>query len=114
MRISDCSSDVCSSDLAALDAAWDMCRDWTMEERELLRADVPKFGLNTQLRGRPLRHYADQMVKIAMAGLKSRSRLSPADRKSVVEGTSEAVRVDLGGRRILKKKISSKKVTQKK
>src|SRR3546814_14854338 len=30
--------------------------------------------------------------------------LQPGDRKSVVEGTSVAVRVDLGGRRIIKKK----------
>ena len=65
-------------DKSALDAAWDLCRDWTMEERERLRADVPKFGLSTSLRGRPLNYYADQMVKIAMAGLKARSRLSPA------------------------------------
>lgn len=65
-------------DKAALEAAWDLCRDWTPPEREKLRADVPKFGLSTELRGRPLRHYAEQMVKIALAGLKSRNRLSPA------------------------------------
>src|SRR3546814_20091865 len=34
----------------------------------------------------------------------SAGRPSPLDRKSVVEGTSVSVRVDLGGRRIIKKK----------
>lgn len=62
----------------ALDAAWDMCRDWTIAEREQLRLDVPKFGLHTELRGRRLQSYAVEMMKIAMAGLKARHRLSPA------------------------------------
>src|SRR3546814_14871997 len=33
---------------------------------------------------------------------------TPEDRKSVVEGKSVSVRVDLGGRRIIKKKIQDK------
>src|SRR3546814_19955884 len=37
------------------------------------------------------------------------STCSGLDRKSVVKGKSESVRVDLGGRRILKKKTISKK-----
>src|SRR3546814_12923309 len=35
---------------------------------------------------------------------RSRTRLSRADRKSVVSGKSVSVRVDLGGRRIIQKK----------
>jgi glutamate--cysteine ligase len=65
-------------DKSALDAAWDLCRDWTLQEREALRADVPKYGLSTMLRGRPLKTYAQEMVKIAMSGLRARNRLSPA------------------------------------
>ncbi len=65
-------------DKGALDAAWDLCRDWTLAEREQLRLDAPKYGLNTPLRGRPLKHYAEQMVQIAIGGLKARARLSPA------------------------------------
>lgn len=65
-------------DKTALAAAWDLCRDWTMQEREQLRAEVPKYGLHTPLRGRPLRAYAQEMVKIALSGLKARSRISPA------------------------------------
>ena len=40
-------------DDAALDAAWDLCKDWTMEEREQLRADVPQAALKARFRGRP-------------------------------------------------------------
>ncbi|WP_341910895.1 glutamate--cysteine ligase [Ferrovibrio terrae] len=65
-------------DKGALDAAWDLCRDWTLAEREQLRLDAPKYGLHTPLRGRPLKYYAEQMVQIAMGGLKARARLSPA------------------------------------
>lgn len=65
-------------DQGALDAAWDLCRDWTLAEREQLRTDVTKYGLHTPLRGRPLKHYAEQMVQIAMGGLKARNRMSPA------------------------------------
>src|SRR3546814_20765501 len=43
---------------------------------------------------------------IHAAGMKVRRRI--LDRKSVVEGTSVSVRVDLGGRRIIKKKHRSK------
>ncbi|MEK9971308.1 MAG: glutamate-cysteine ligase family protein, partial [Ferrovibrio sp.] len=65
-------------DRTALDAAWDLCRDWTLAEREQLRLDAPKYGLHAPLRGRPLKYYAEQMVKIAMSGLKARAKLSPA------------------------------------
>jgi len=65
-------------DKNALQAAWDLCSDWTAEERLKLRDDVPKYGLHTPLRGRPLSHYAAEMLGIAQAGLKARHRLSPA------------------------------------
>src|SRR3546814_14085899 len=39
----------------------------------------------------------------------ARREMSLADRKSVVEGKSVSVRVDLGGRRILKQKIEKEK-----
>ena len=39
---------------ASLDAAWDLCRDWTAEERDQLRHDAGKYGLRAEIRGRPL------------------------------------------------------------
>src|SRR3954468_2592114 len=42
----------------ALDAAWDLVKDWTDEERPHLRADVPRHALDTIHRGRPLKDLA--------------------------------------------------------
>src|SRR3546814_17802212 len=39
-------------------------------------------------------------------GVRAADRLSCGDRKSVVKGKSVSVRVDIGGRRLIKKKIS--------
>src|SRR3546814_11265265 len=43
--------------------------------------------------------------------LQEERRLRNLDRKSVVSGKSVSVRVDLGGRRIIKKKKKTKKIT---
>src|SRR5690606_12886974 len=61
-------------DDAALDAAWDLVKDWTAEERQTLRVETPKTALNTSFRGRPLREIAAQALDIAEAGLKARAR----------------------------------------
>ncbi|MBP7065627.1 glutamate--cysteine ligase [Ferrovibrio sp.] len=65
-------------DQSALDAAWDLCKDWTHEERAMLRVDAPKYGLHTPFRGGTLQNVAREMVKIAQAGLRARNRVSPA------------------------------------
>ena len=36
----------------ALDACWDMVKDWTAEERQKLRDDVPRLGFKAEIRGR--------------------------------------------------------------
>src|SRR3546814_15219556 len=77
MRISDWSSDVCSSDLLRAGGRRDRRRDAPGQRR----------GAAPRRRGRRLR--------------RGRRR---TDRKSVVSGKSVSVRVDLGGRRIIKKK----------
>ncbi len=61
-------------DTAALDAAWDLVKDWTDEERAFLRREVPKTGLATMFRGKPLKILARQTVAIARQGLASRKR----------------------------------------
>ena len=65
-------------DQAALDAAWDLVKDWTNEEHEQLRRDVPRLGLKTPFRGGTLQAIAQQTVAIADAGLKARNRLNAA------------------------------------
>lgn len=66
-------------DQGALDAAWDVVKDWTMEERQLLRDSVPKLGLDAPIGGgRTLRDIAGQVVDIARSGLAARARLNGA------------------------------------
>jgi len=70
-------------DDSALDAAWDLCRDWTEEEREELRAQVPRLGLKTPFRGGTLRNVAIEMLRISRHGLQARARI---DRNGKDEG----------------------------
>src|SRR3546814_20176451 len=85
MRISDWSSDVCSSDLVEPEA-WP--RGLRFRE-PCLTQEILKFG-----KGRE--------IAVLQAGLHASDKRT--DRKSVVSGKSVSVRVDLGGRRIIKKK----------
>ncbi|CAN5878894.1 glutamate--cysteine ligase [soil metagenome] len=63
-------------DQAALAAAWDLCKDWSVDDHERLRADVARIGLKAQVNGRSVQDVAKDMVAIARAGLKSRNRLN--------------------------------------
>ena len=61
-------------DDAALDAAWDLVRDFSMAERNALRDDVPRHALKTPFRGGTLQDIAIEALKIADAGLRRRAR----------------------------------------
>lgn len=61
-------------DNAALDAAYEIVADWTAEEREAMRRDVPLLGLDTPHRSRTLREIALEMLEIAREGLHRRAR----------------------------------------
>jgi glutamate--cysteine ligase len=65
-------------DQAALDAAWDLVKDWTAEEREELRASVPKLALKTPFRKTSVHQLARRMLEISLAGLKSRAAMDSA------------------------------------
>jgi glutamate--cysteine ligase len=58
-----------------LEEAWEEVRDWTAEEREQLRADVPKLGFKAEIRGRSVRDLARRMVLLARQGLTQRMQL---------------------------------------
>ncbi len=58
----------------ALDAAWDLVKDWTEEERAELRREVPRSGLKTRFRRRSMQHVALEVLEIARNGLESRAR----------------------------------------
>jgi glutamate--cysteine ligase len=65
-------------DPGSLDAAWDLARDWSIEERLKLRSDAPRLGLRATVQGRPLQDIARELLEIAYAGLTARNRLSSA------------------------------------
>jgi glutamate--cysteine ligase len=62
----------------SLDAAWDIAKDWSLDERIRLRAEVPRLGLQAQVRGRTVREIALQLVSLAGEGLAARARLNAA------------------------------------
>ena len=66
-------------DQAALDAAWDEVKHWTLDERQRLRDEVPKLGLGTPTPGgEPLAQLGNRILDIAEAGLKARGRFNAA------------------------------------
>jgi glutamate--cysteine ligase len=66
-------------DDGALDAAWDVVKDWSMDARETLRREVPRLGLKTPLPGgRTLQDIARQVLDISRTGLAARARLNGA------------------------------------
>ena len=62
-------------DDAALDAADELTRGWSIEEHAYLRAEVPRTALATPFRGRPLAELAREAVALAKAGLAARARI---------------------------------------
>src|SRR3546814_11332465 len=107
MRISDWSSDVCSSDLHQ-DFAMRHVDDAHQPEAQR----EPHGGENVDRRdAEAVEDLSDEESGVHM--VRPVQALSPPgsgrDRTSVVEGTSVSVRVDLGGRRIIKKKKTKNK-----
>src|SRR3546814_11184812 len=108
MRISDWSSDVCSSDLDSY------AKRQSPRKRAFRVCPAPlqahlregrRAGRNPQ--ARVLRE-ADPGAQVQGRRRREASGAPHLDRKSVVEGKSVSVRVDLGGRRIIKKKKQTK------
>jgi glutamate--cysteine ligase len=58
---------------ASLDAAWDLVKNWTADERQSLRESVPRHALNASIRGRKVRDIARDILKISRAGLEARA-----------------------------------------
>ncbi|TWI05921.1 glutamate--cysteine ligase [Luteimonas cucumeris] len=61
-------------DDAALDAAWDLVRDFSIEERHALRDGVPRHALKLPFRNGTVRDLALAALKISAAGLQRRAR----------------------------------------
>ncbi len=67
-------------DRQALDAAWDLVKDWTSEERQALRDGTPRLALQTPFRKSTVQAIAGQVLEIAALGLKNRRRRDGAGR----------------------------------
>ena len=65
-------------DEASLAAAWDLAKDWSLEERIALRSDAARIGLKAEVAGRPLRDIARELLELSRAGLNRRGRLNAA------------------------------------
>ncbi len=59
---------------ASLDAAWDLVKDWTAEERQTLRDDVPRLALHATIRGRSVQDIAKDVLRLAREGLEARGQ----------------------------------------
>src|ERR1700758_2829372 len=59
----------------SLQAAWDLVKDWTAEERQKLRDDVPKLGFAARIAGRSALDLAKATLALAEEGLARRRRL---------------------------------------
>ena len=62
-------------DSTSLDAAWDMVKDWTAEEHDALRRDVPRLALKTPFRNGTVQDLARRALELATAGLTARAHL---------------------------------------
>src|SRR3546814_15658027 len=98
MRISDWSSDVCSSDLFEAMGRRAYTQGLPLNYERAMRNSWPMWARCAWARGwiyQQPAHAATESIVMSFE--------READRKSVVKGKSVSVRVDIGGRRIIKK-----------
>ena len=62
-------------DDVALDAAWQMVKGWSAQERQKLRDDVPRLGFKAEIGKRSVLMLAEEMLRLASQGLTRRQRL---------------------------------------
>ena len=59
-------------DETSLDGAWELVKSWSAEDRERLRADVPKQALKARIAGRSVQDVARDALALSRAGLQRR------------------------------------------
>ncbi|HWW48768.1 MAG TPA: glutamate--cysteine ligase [Xanthobacteraceae bacterium] len=67
-------------DDVSLDAAWEIAKNWTAEERQALRDEVPRLGLKAKIGGRYAFEIAKECLVLAHGGLRRRNRLDGSGR----------------------------------
>jgi glutamate--cysteine ligase len=71
-------------DSGALDAAYDLIRNWSAAERQKLRDDVPRLALAATIAGRSLTEIGREVLAIARLGLTRRARLNESGRNEAI------------------------------
>jgi glutamate--cysteine ligase len=59
----------------SLDAAWELVKDWTADERQKLRDDVPRLGFKASIRNWSVLNLAKATLALSEKGLERRRRL---------------------------------------
>src|SRR3546814_21109717 len=113
MRISDWSSDVCSSDLLHDGAIGETALRQMRGTGAHVRQPAPDLRIDRGSCGRRVGQGEGGKIRDRPADLQQLARKAKQDRKSVVQGKSGSERVDIGGRRIIKKKTKETKNEQK-
>jgi glutamate--cysteine ligase len=62
-------------DQGVLDAAWDLVKDWSLEDHDRLRAEVPRLALGAPVPGGTMQELAMRVLDLAAEGLRRRARL---------------------------------------
>lgn len=75
-------------------AALDLIKDWTDEEREYLRHEVPKTALKTPFRNGTVQDIAKQVVHIARDGLTRRGQMNGMQDESMFLDTLTEIALD--------------------
>jgi glutamate--cysteine ligase len=59
----------------ALNGAWEMVKDWSADERQKLRDDVPQRGFKAEIRNTNIYTLAQETLRLSRRGLEKRARL---------------------------------------
>jgi glutamate--cysteine ligase len=62
----------------SLEAAWDLVKDWSAQERQTLRDQVPRLAFNAKIRSRTALDLARETLALSRKGLARRERLDAA------------------------------------
>ncbi len=86
-------------DQSALDAAWDICKDWDAQTREAWRVMASVGGIHAEVGGRPMLDLAAEVLEIAEAGLKARAKAEPGgpllDETSYLKSLQETIKTGI-------------------
>jgi glutamate--cysteine ligase len=71
-------------DSVALDAAFELLKPWSAEQRQKLRDDVPRLALAATIGGRSVRDVARDVLAISRAGLERRGKRDASGRDETI------------------------------